>query len=153
MHFKSEIHCKCNMFYFSILNLMSAFKNIKTPDFPIYFLLSHFFKSYKAWWMPVLSECYCQLFSVLKLLFLAGDCDQISQVSRAGWGARPPAGTLSPLNTPVDIVFIHHTVTPECYNQEDCSYWMRSIQDFHIDGNGMIFHEWRIIACKFYIRK
>lgn len=40
------------------------------------------------------------------------------------------------MSTPVHWAIVHHTVTPSCFNQEDCSYWMRSIQDYHMDSNG-----------------
>ncbi len=36
----------------------------------------------------------------------------------------------------VPYLFIHHTVTPEEDNLDDCAARVRSIQDYHMDTNG-----------------
>jgi N-acetylmuramoyl-L-alanine amidase len=59
---------------------------------------------------------------------------QCIDVTRDGWGARPPTST-SPIGTRVRYI-IHHSVTSFCYTQTDCAAQMRSIQNYHMDSNG-----------------
>lgn len=51
-------------------------------------------------------------------------------VTRAQWGARPPA-RVSRITNPVDTVFIHHTVTT---TGPDPAAIVRSIQRYHMDS-------------------
>jgi N-acetylmuramoyl-L-alanine amidase len=50
------------------------------------------------------------------------------------------------MSLPVPNVVIHHTEMGECYTVQDCIIVMRSIQDFHMDGNG-----WSDIGYSFLI--
>ena len=36
----------------------------------------------------------------------------------------------------VPYIFIHHSVTPECFTFDDCAAEMRSMQNYHMDSNG-----------------
>lgn len=66
-----------------------------------------------------------------------GNCDNVEKVYRAEWNARPPNYNINSLpNKPVGMGFVHHTVTPFCYNKDDCMAQMRSIQNYHMDSNG-----------------
>jgi len=66
-----------------------------------------------------------------------GVCSEVEQVSRAQWGARPPAWAIDPLpSKPVGMGFVHHTVTAFCYTYDECVAQMISIQNYHIDSNG-----------------
>ena len=38
--------------------------------------------------------------------------------------------------TPVTYIFIHHTVTPQCYTVDECKAAVRLVQDIHMDDNG-----------------
>ncbi|CAH1641149.1 unnamed protein product [Spodoptera littoralis] len=52
-------------------------------------------------------------------------------VSRDEWGAEPSAD-IRPLNHPVPFVVLHHTYLPgACFDKEDCSAKMRSMQRYH----------------------
>ncbi|KAL3863962.1 hypothetical protein ACJMK2_005691 [Sinanodonta woodiana] len=59
----------------------------------------------------------------------------VTLVTRDEWHARPPRNT-SHMNTPVGIVFIHHTAMSECENQRSCTVEMQDIQNFHMDVRG-----------------
>nr|WP_062330828.1 peptidoglycan-binding protein [Herbidospora sakaeratensis] len=65
----------------------------------------------------------------------------ISLVTRSQWGARAPKGSYSPL-TSTKGVKVHYTggrVPPEIVNDHNlCIAQVRSIQNFHMDGNGWI---------------
>ncbi|XP_064615554.1 peptidoglycan recognition protein 1-like [Liolophura sinensis] len=65
-------------------------------------------------------------------------------VPRRDWGARS-ASHINMASTPTGVV-IHHTVTPRCYNSNDCKYWMRAIQNTHMNDNG-----WNDIGYNFAI--
>ncbi|XP_064640049.1 peptidoglycan recognition protein 1-like [Lineus longissimus] len=56
-------------------------------------------------------------------------------VTRQGWHARPPKST-SPLNTPVGMVFIHHSAMMRCSDVNTCAAQVRAIQNFHMDVRG-----------------
>ncbi|XP_077995977.1 peptidoglycan-recognition protein SC2-like [Glandiceps talaboti] len=66
---------------------------------------------------------------------LCSACSLINMISRAEWGARSPNGR-SFMNVPVQYTFIHHTVGNRCFTQSACSAECRSIQNWHMDGNG-----------------
>jgi len=66
-----------------------------------------------------------------------GNCANVQRVSRAEWGARPPAYNIGALpGKPVGLGFVHHTVTPACTTQAACSEQMRSMQNYHMNTNG-----------------
>ncbi|KAL4232098.1 N-acetylmuramoyl-L-alanine amidase [Mactra antiquata] len=56
--------------------------------------------------------------------------NNICLVTRAEWEAKP-SKEINYMGTPVSRVFIHHTAMEQCFNQDDCSTEMRTIQDFH----------------------
>ena len=62
-------------------------------------------------------------------------CSQINQVSREEWGARSPTSR-SPISTPVSTMYVHHTVTAQCFTQSACEQSVRQIQDYHMDALG-----------------
>lgn len=62
-----------------------------------------------------------------------GDCPRV--VTRSQWGARPPR-TVVNITEPVPRIFIHHTDTPSCATQHECSKAVRGIQNFHMDTRG-----------------
>ncbi|XP_018566157.1 peptidoglycan-recognition protein 2 [Anoplophora glabripennis] len=53
-------------------------------------------------------------------------------VTRERWGARTAAAVDYAL-IPIKFAVIHHTVTPECSNEDSCSQILKSIQNFHMD--------------------
>ena len=63
-------------------------------------------------------------------------CDNVTLVTRKEWGARPPKKIVH-MNTPVTVLFIHHTDMQSCHTKEDCIKMMRIIQDFHMDERGL----------------
>jgi len=66
-----------------------------------------------------------------------GACANTERVLRSEWGARPPSYNIGALpNKPVGMAFVHHTVTAACTTKDACMAQMRSIQNFHMDGNG-----------------
>lgn len=56
-------------------------------------------------------------------------------ISKTYWNGRLPK---SPeyMNTPVSIVFIHHTVMSECFTPKDCAREVKNVQDFHMNKKG-----------------
>ena len=64
-------------------------------------------------------------------------CDNITFVSRKEWGARPPKQVVH-MNTPVTVLFIHHTDGASCHSLKECIPVMRAIQNFHMDKRGEI---------------
>nr|UIW25013.1 peptidoglycan-recognition protein LB [Lasioderma serricorne] len=57
-------------------------------------------------------------------------------VPRAGWGAEPPK-EVTPLETPVPFVVVHHSYEPAaCYAYDACCEAMRSMQRYHQVDNG-----------------
>ena len=65
----------------------------------------------------------------------AYSCDNITMVTRKEWGARAPKKIVH-MNTPVTVLFIHHTDMQSCHNLEQCIKEMKIIQDFHMDVRG-----------------
>lgn len=63
-------------------------------------------------------------------------------VPRSQWGARS-ANHINMASTPTGVV-IHHTDTPRCYNYNDCNYWMRAIQNYHMDHWGKCLETTRL---------
>ena len=57
---------------------------------------------------------------------------------RADWNARPPSSPVQVLATPPSYVVVHHTATPNStdYSEAHALALSRSIQNFHMDGNG-----------------
>ncbi|WP_246059714.1 peptidoglycan recognition protein family protein [Herbidospora galbida] len=74
----------------------------------------------------------------------------ISLVTRSQWGARAPKGSYSPL-TSTKGVKVHYTggrVPPEIVDNHNlCVAQVRSIQNFHMDGNGWVDIGYSMIAC------
>ncbi|KAI4460615.1 peptidoglycan recognition protein [Holotrichia oblita] len=58
------------------------------------------------------------------------DCPKI--ISRSRWGARPPK-QIQTIKIPVEYIIIHHTVTPTCLNEDECSKRLINIQNYHMD--------------------
>ncbi|KAF5303123.1 hypothetical protein FQA39_LY10130 [Lamprigera yunnana] len=54
-------------------------------------------------------------------------------ISRGEWEARRP-DSVEYIIFPVNMVIIHHTVTPQCYTRKACSAAIRSMQNYHIDS-------------------
>jgi len=67
-------------------------------------------------------------------LFYSTACPTI--VTRVQCGLRPLGGC-TPLQRPVPTVIIHHTVTRACTNQAECCLIIRSIENHHMDVNGV----------------
>lgn len=65
----------------------------------------------------------------------AYSCDNITMVTRKEWGARAPKKIVH-MNTPVTVLFIHHTDMQSCHTLEQCIKEMKIIQDFHMDVRG-----------------
>ncbi|XP_058805198.1 peptidoglycan recognition protein 1-like [Phymastichus coffea] len=64
---------------------------------------------------------------------------EITFVTRAEWGARPPTKMLLDLETvPAPYVVISHTATKSCYSKSQCLPHIRSIQAFHIESHGWL---------------
>lgn len=77
--------------------------------------------------------------------FLGFSCDNVTMVKRKEWGARPPKKIVH-MNTPVTVLFIHHTDMQSCHTLEECNTEMRIIQNFHMDVRG-----WNDIAYNYLI--
>eukprot|EP00058_Branchiostoma_floridae_P002184 XP_002587672.1 hypothetical protein BRAFLDRAFT_92716 [Branchiostoma floridae] len=61
---------------------------------------------------------------------------QITIISRAEWGARPPRSRAS-MTLPVPYVIIHHSYEPDvCFNRSQCEKYVQGIQNFHMDTRG-----------------
>lgn len=75
----------------------------------------------------------------------AYNCDNVTMVSRKEWGARPPKRVVH-MNTPVTVLFIHHTDMQSCHSLDQCIKDMRIIQNFHMDDRG-----WNDIAYNYLI--
>ncbi|XP_045208502.2 peptidoglycan-recognition protein SC2-like [Mercenaria mercenaria] len=65
----------------------------------------------------------------------SGGCSNVNIISRSQWGARPPTH-VSYISTPVHEFFIHHTESPSCSSQSECSTRVRGIQNYHMDSRG-----------------
>ncbi|XP_019636421.1 PREDICTED: peptidoglycan-recognition protein SC2-like [Branchiostoma belcheri] len=75
---------------------------------------------------------------VLVVYFVATTADgdsEITIISRAEWGARPPRSRAN-VTSPVPYVIIHHSYDFGCLNKSDCEEHVRLIQDFHMDSRG-----------------
>lgn len=59
---------------------------------------------------------------------------------RADWNARPPSSPVQVLQTPPTHVVVHHTATANStdHSLDHALALSRSIQNFHMDGNGWI---------------
>lgn len=68
----------------------------------------------------------------------AYSCDNVTMVTRKEWGARDPKKIVH-MNTPVTVLFIHHTDMQSCHTLEHCIKDMKIIQDFHMDVRGELF--------------
>lgn len=68
-------------------------------------------------------------------------------MSRIEWGAKSPLDGVNKISeSPVPYVIIHHTATQHCFNQSQCAYFVRNIQDFHI-----LTRDWLDIGYNFLI--
>ncbi|MEU8804110.1 MULTISPECIES: peptidoglycan recognition family protein [unclassified Spirillospora] len=58
--------------------------------------------------------------------------------TRSEWGARPPTSTATVLDRAPDHIVVHHTASANStdYSLEHAFALSRSIQNFHMDGNG-----------------
>ncbi|XP_076461093.1 peptidoglycan-recognition protein SC2-like isoform X2 [Babylonia areolata] len=57
-------------------------------------------------------------------------------ITRAEWGARPPANHIGDMpNVPV-YVFIHHGDSSPCFDENSCKSKVRGYQNYHLDGRG-----------------
>jgi hypothetical protein len=74
------------------------------------------------------------LLSMFRYVSTAG-CPTI--VSRSEWGARAPT-SISYISQPIPRVFIHHTETSSCTTKSACISIVKSIQNYHMDSNGMM---------------
>ncbi|XP_054270232.1 peptidoglycan-recognition protein LF-like [Macrosteles quadrilineatus] len=59
----------------------------------------------------------------------------LNLVTREEWEGKPPLPNGPQLEHPISIVRYSHTYTFECFNQVDCSRWMRRIQRAHMEQN------------------
>nr|WAQ69892.1 peptidoglycan recognition protein [Eisenia andrei] len=74
-------------------------------------------------------------------------CDSLTFVSRSEWGARPPKDPPTHIGHPVNMSFIHHSLSPgACFDKEACMKAVRGIQNFHMDTRG-----WNDIGYSFLI--
>ena len=58
-------------------------------------------------------------------------------VTSEEWNARLPVHT-TPLRSPVNMTFIHHSAGSRCYTLQECSATIRSIVNYHLDAKGKI---------------
>ncbi|HEY0641370.1 MAG TPA: N-acetylmuramoyl-L-alanine amidase [Pseudonocardiaceae bacterium] len=60
--------------------------------------------------------------------------------TRAQWGARPPSGTVTVLNSRPTMVIVHHTAGGNTtnYSQSWAFQLSRGIQNYHMDSNGWV---------------
>ncbi|MFC1888434.1 N-acetylmuramoyl-L-alanine amidase [Thermodesulfobacteriota bacterium] len=71
-------------------------------------------------------------------------------VSRAEWGARAPAGSVS-YCSPTTHLCVHHTANAGAYNAqtlEECKSNVRAVQAYHMDVNGWIDIGYNYTICK-----
>ncbi|VVC99323.1 unnamed protein product [Leptidea sinapis] len=57
---------------------------------------------------------------------------ECGEVPLAWWGSDRPPNNPVPLEKPVYYVIIQHTVSPECYTDEECVHLLRKIREVHI---------------------
>ncbi|XP_068106230.1 glutaminyl-peptide cyclotransferase-like protein isoform X1 [Hyperolius riggenbachi] len=72
--------------------------------------------------------------AVLFALCAAAQCCP-TILTKAQWGGRSPTCRTA-MATPVTYAIIHHTATGACSTQSACTSQAKSIQNYHIDGNG-----------------
>ncbi|XP_060606482.1 peptidoglycan-recognition protein SC2-like [Ruditapes philippinarum] len=65
----------------------------------------------------------------------SGGCSNVNIISRSQWGARNPKHVTA-MHVPVHEFFIHHTESPSCSSQSECSARVRGIQNYHMDSRG-----------------
>jgi hypothetical protein len=74
----------------------------------------------------------------------------IDLVTREQWGARPPRGSYTTLASTLGVK-VHYTggqVSPDIVNDHaKCVAMVRSIQGFHMDGNGWMDIGYSMVAC------
>lgn len=59
-------------------------------------------------------------------------------MTRSEWGGQPPAG-FSPMPTPVNHVFIHHSAGQFCNTKSQCIKTVQGIQNYHqIDQGNLL---------------
>lgn len=64
-------------------------------------------------------------------------CGAVAVVSRAEWGARPPKQAPTHIGHPVNMSFVHHSLSPgECDDEDGCVKAVQGIQKFHMDTRG-----------------
>nr|CAD7441871.1 unnamed protein product [Timema bartmani] len=57
-------------------------------------------------------------------------------LTRREWLAQPPLHPMDSLYHPVPYVIISHTATEPCVKQADCTFFVRTVQTFHIESFG-----------------
>nr|CAD7414335.1 unnamed protein product [Timema cristinae] len=57
-------------------------------------------------------------------------------LTRREWLAQPPLHQTDSLYHPVPYVIISHTATEPCVKQADCTFFVRTVQTFHIESFG-----------------
>lgn len=62
-------------------------------------------------------------------------CTSFQLVTRAEWNARPPK-SVTLINLPVNMTFIHHSAGAECFDLDTCIAIVQDIQNLHMDTNG-----------------
>jgi len=85
----------------------------------------------------VFNSCFNAMsFSVVVVTRTTCD-DQVSVVSRAEWGARPPRTEPVNISIPVNMTFIHHSDKPwRGTTLAECIRQVQSIQNFHMFFRG-----------------
>ena len=68
--------------------------------------------------------------------FPAFNCPKINLIKRSDWNAKPPCESSYDYdNYYLKNLFVHHTASSalwdDCYTTEQCSEYMRNVQDFH----------------------
>ncbi|XP_069841689.1 peptidoglycan-recognition protein SC2-like [Dendropsophus ebraccatus] len=74
-----------------------------------------------------------RFFALLALCTFAQCCPTI--LTKSQWGGRAPS-CRSAMVTPVSYVVIHHTEGNDCFSRAICTTQAKSIQSYHMDGNG-----------------
>ena len=78
-------------------------------------------------------DCKSLLLNIWQLTY--GHAKELIFTAEMSGNART-LGTSQTMATPVTYIFIHHTVTPQCYTVDECKAAVRNVQDIHMDGNG-----------------
>ncbi|KAG5675911.1 hypothetical protein PVAND_005770 [Polypedilum vanderplanki] len=78
----------------------------------------------------------CALAAALSLLFIVLPYNEDEEpphiITRDKWQAKTPKEALTKLELPVKRIIIAHTVTDECFTEEDCAQIVRDIQNMHL---------------------